>query len=564
MSSTQLVPAAQYVRMSTDMQECSIENQAVAIQRYAEANGFRIVKTYEDPGKSGLTISKRRGLQTLLADILQGRGAFRAVLVYDVSRWGRFQDADEAAHYEFLCKSAGVKVHYCAEQFGPEETMPSRIMKALKRTMAAEFSRELSQRVFIGKKRHAEMGFHEGGPPGYGFRRALVGPDGKIKQELRSGEFKSISTDHVILVPGPESERKWVRWIYDRRTQGVGFSDIAKELNLRHVPWIDGKAWNRLAVRKVLTSPKYAGWNCWAVTSQTLRTKTHRNSRDQWVMVRGAFQPIVNQTTFDRVQRVIKRRMNYKSNEKVLNELRVLWRRRGTLSESIIDRARGVHCVNPLRHRFGSMTKVYELLGFQPSPTYRVRTTKAQTMLRLRRQVFTAIREHFPYDVIFTRPSNRYRHCVEFPDAGRVAVVLCRSFEKTDGLRYWLMYVRKAARDLPALVCLMSRDNESIERYYVMPKIDAVTRMTLTPSDPWFRSGIRLDSIAGLCSAVVEVKKWVPRETVYRGFSNLYCHVFAPARRSHIHCEERRDAAARRSQFAAAIPQPPEHTHSRH
>jgi hypothetical protein len=31
------------------------------------------------------------------------------------SRWGRFQDADESAHYEFLCKSAGIPVHYCAE-----------------------------------------------------------------------------------------------------------------------------------------------------------------------------------------------------------------------------------------------------------------------------------------------------------------------------------------------------------------------------------------------------------------------------------------------------------------
>jgi hypothetical protein len=29
---------------------------------------------------------------------------------------------------------------------------------------------------------------------------------------------------------------------------------------------------------------------------------------------------------------------------------------------------------------------------------------------------------------------------------------LFRSFEKQDGLRYWLMYVRDATRELPALV----------------------------------------------------------------------------------------------------------------
>jgi hypothetical protein len=42
---------------------------------------------------------------------------FTQILVYDISRWGRFRDSDEAAHYEFLCKRAGIAVHYCAEQF---------------------------------------------------------------------------------------------------------------------------------------------------------------------------------------------------------------------------------------------------------------------------------------------------------------------------------------------------------------------------------------------------------------------------------------------------------------
>lgn len=37
--------------------------------------------------------------------------------VYDVSRGGRFQDTDESAHYEFLCRRAEIAVPYCAEQF---------------------------------------------------------------------------------------------------------------------------------------------------------------------------------------------------------------------------------------------------------------------------------------------------------------------------------------------------------------------------------------------------------------------------------------------------------------
>lgn len=140
-----LVPAAQYLRMSTDHQQYSLDNQADALARYAIDHRFHIVKAYSDAAKSGLRLKNRNGLKQLLKDVVEVRKDFRAVLVYDVSRWGRFQDSDEAAHYEFICKSAGVPVHYCAEVFNNEGGGPlALILKALKRTMAAEYSRELS------------------------------------------------------------------------------------------------------------------------------------------------------------------------------------------------------------------------------------------------------------------------------------------------------------------------------------------------------------------------------------------------------------------------------------
>jgi len=37
------------------------------------------------------------------------------ILVYDVSRWCRFQDVDESAYYECICKRAGINFAYCAE-----------------------------------------------------------------------------------------------------------------------------------------------------------------------------------------------------------------------------------------------------------------------------------------------------------------------------------------------------------------------------------------------------------------------------------------------------------------
>jgi DNA invertase Pin-like site-specific DNA recombinase len=95
-----------------------------------------IAQTYTDAAKSGVALRNRTGLQQLLQDVVSGIATYNAILVYDVSRWGRFQDTDESVHYEFLCKSAGIPVHYCAETFENDGTMPSLIMNALKRTMA--------------------------------------------------------------------------------------------------------------------------------------------------------------------------------------------------------------------------------------------------------------------------------------------------------------------------------------------------------------------------------------------------------------------------------------------
>jgi len=92
------VPAAQYLRMSTEHQQYSFANQTTKIQQYADIKGFLIVHTYSDAARSGLVLKRRSGLLQLLHDVMSGTASFKAILVYDVSRWGRFEERDEAAN----------------------------------------------------------------------------------------------------------------------------------------------------------------------------------------------------------------------------------------------------------------------------------------------------------------------------------------------------------------------------------------------------------------------------------------------------------------------------------
>ncbi len=130
------VRAAQYVRMSTEHQQYSTENQADVIKEYADARGYVIVKTYKDKGKSGLRVEGRDALKRLLEDVQSGHIDYEAILVYDVSRWGRFQDSDESAYYEYICKRAGIQIEYCAEQFENDGRMGPLFSPTANRTVS--------------------------------------------------------------------------------------------------------------------------------------------------------------------------------------------------------------------------------------------------------------------------------------------------------------------------------------------------------------------------------------------------------------------------------------------
>jgi DNA invertase Pin-like site-specific DNA recombinase len=363
--------AAQYVRMSTEHQQYSTSNQADIIREYAERRGLEIVRTYADEGKSGLNVAGRDSLQKLINDVQTGDVDYTVILVYDVSRWGRFQDADESAYYEYLCKRAGIEVHYCAEQFENDGGPTSTIIKSVKRAMAGEYSRELSAKVFKGQCRLIELGFRQGGAPGFGLRRMLINQAGEKKGTLARGEQKSLQTDRVILVPGPEEEVRIVRSIYERFTkQGMAESEIAAELNAQGILTDLGRPWSRGTVHQVLTNEKYIVNNVFNRTSFKLK-KTHvKNSPEMWVRADGVYEAVISPEEFFLARGVILERSRRLSDEDMLAALRTLAQQHACLSSQIIDAAEGLPPSGAYRSRFGSLLRAYRLAGFEPERDY--------------------------------------------------------------------------------------------------------------------------------------------------------------------------------------------------
>jgi len=376
-STSQLHRAAQYLRMSTDHQQYSIANQIAAIALYAAAHGIGIVRSFKDEGKSGTTIKGRTGLQELLDVVQSGSAEFDLILVYDVSRWGRFSDSDEAAHYEFLCKRAGITVRYCAEQFENDDSTASNLLKALKRTMAGEYSRELSVKVTAGHRRLADMGWWQGGPPPFGMRRRIVGQNGELKDALEFGEWKSVSTDRVVLVPGPKEEVETIQLGFDlytkrRKTR----QQIADVLNQRKCFW-GRRPWTVQKVRFLLTNPVYKGAYAYA--------KKHRRnvSPDKCRIREHAFPAIIPEKQWMAANQLIREETKPLLDLEMLEALRRLWKRAGRLNSELINAARDVPSVEAYKKHFGSMTEAYKLIGY-PLPRQFVYAHTTRMMRRMR------------------------------------------------------------------------------------------------------------------------------------------------------------------------------------
>ena len=375
--------AAQYVRMSTELQQYSIENQISAIAEYAKSHDFEVVHSYSDEARSGIDLAHRPGLQRLLNDVTGGQADFRAVLVYDVSRWGRFQDADESACYEFLCRRAGVNVIYCGEPFADDLSVASFLLKTLKRTMAGEYLRELSAKVFAGQCRLVRKGYKPGGVAGYGLRRLLLATDGKPKVILKDGEHRLLTSERVTYTLGPVNEIRVVRKIYSLFLKaGLDCYAIARWLNDEGVPYSRGK-WNGQIVHTILTHPRYTGSVVFNRRSERLRSKRKSNPPDQWVIQPNSFPAIIPQKQFEAAQRKLNDRVISRSNERLLKELRDFVEKRGRATQLMlgVDPAMASACT--YGKRFGSFSRALALAAGEPDGSFSTVELRARFKLRL-------------------------------------------------------------------------------------------------------------------------------------------------------------------------------------
>lgn len=490
------IPVAAYVRMSTEHQQYSTENQLDRIKDYAARRGMEITRVFADEGKSGLNAKHRDGLRRMIAEVESGKADFRAILAYDVSRWGRFQDADESGFYEYKCKSSGIVVHYCAEQFENDGSPTSNIIKSVKRSMAGEYSRELSTKVFQGACRLIQLGFKQGGAAGFGLRRMLVDSAGKHKGVLKVGEHKSLQTDRVVLVPGPSDEQTIVREIYQAFVHELkSETEIALVLNSRKILTDLGRSWTRGTVHQVLTNEKYIGHNVYHRTSFKLKRKHVENPPDMWIRAESVFTAIVDPLVYAAAQEIILARAKRYSDDEMLHALRRVWSKHGRVSGLLIDEEDATPSSAAFRYRFGSLVRAYQLIGYTPPIDYSFIEINQYLRSRHPEMIQEVISALASLGVNVVRdPSTEL---LVLDQELTVSVVLARCVRTESGARRWMLRFEERLQPDLTIAVRMDDTNQAIKDYYLFPALDLeVAQLRLAENNHVLLDAYRFDDLA--------------------------------------------------------------------
>ncbi|MBK8998002.1 MAG: recombinase family protein [Myxococcales bacterium] len=279
--------------------------------------------------------------------------------------------------------------------------------------------------------------------------------------------------------PGLEFGTLWdevatVRRVYrlfldDGRTE----REIAQALNRDGVLTDRGRAWTRGTVHELLTNEKYIGQNVFNRVSFKLKKKRVWNPPEMWVRDDAAFEPIVDHADFHIVRGIIIARHRRLSNDEMLARLRSLLQHRGKLSGVLIDEMDEMPSTAAYRHRFGSLVRAYELVGYSPERDYAFIETNRQ------------LRQLYPQlvgDVVQTLEGggahvqrDASTDLIVVNGLFSVSIVLSRYEVTPTGTPRWTIRFDRGLNPDLTIAVRMDATNAAPIDYYLMPSLDVHT-----------------------------------------------------------------------------------------
>jgi hypothetical protein len=331
----------------------------------------------------------------------------------------------------------------------------------------------------------------------------VVGQDGRPKNILKSGEYKTLATDRIVLIPGMRTEVEQVREMYRLVIQGRKTpTEIAAALNCRAVPRHDGKKWSRAVVKDILTNPKYAGLNVWNRRSMRLHGSVVHNDYQEWVTRAQAFAPLIPMREFERVQQILRKMTANRSQGELLSKLKDCLSTHRKLTRRLIATTPGLPSDSTYARRFGTLQSVYGMLGYTPDGRFMKSDNFKRTKL-FQDTVVKQLFELYGKGITVSRGIGDNRLMLRLKNGLTIAVRVCSKVANRSGNIRWRLYrgVRSQSEHLD-LICLLNETNDRFYRFYLVPPISPKPiKRFLVVNDAILTSGLQVRDLALLLEA---------------------------------------------------------------
>ena len=342
-TTTKLIPAVAYIRMSSDQQEDSPERQRQEIEVIAKKGGYRILKWYEDHGLTGTKSKNRPQFQQLLRDATDG--GFSAIIMHEQSRFGRETALQFAGHLNHLTER-GVSLVTRKGKVDPND------IGGFITTMVEQFgnraeSENISHRVTSGKRQKLLSGVWIGPSP-FGYDRSILDASGKeITRVKHCDSFVRSGSLGCRLVPSEDPKViSGIQNVFRNFIDGMSLRQIAIALNATGCRTRFGNKFKICTVARIVRHPVYYG--AMAVSRVERGSKRagefSRIFESETIVNENAHEGIITKKIFDAAQCIVAARVGsqHRGNEQEISIVgnRDLWPLRG---EDVRSDVEGIH-----------------------------------------------------------------------------------------------------------------------------------------------------------------------------------------------------------------------------
>ena len=298
---------ALYIRLSKEDENEgpseSVTNQKSLLDDFVKKHRLSVYDTYIDDGWSGTSFD-RPDFQRMIGDIEAKK--VNMVITKDLSRLGR--DYIMTGHYmeRYFPEK---RVRYISLLDGIDTGVESSAndITPFRAIMNDMYAKDISKKIKSVKRDKQRKGQFIGGKPMFGYK-------------MHPTEKNQIVVD--------EEAAKVVRRIFTMALEGVSCRKIATQLNEDHVPTPATYAgltvanpgpytglWSSERISEMLQNETYIGN---MVQGRTVKIsykskKCLRQARENWVVVEGTHEPLIDAETFQKVQMLVSSRKRTKS-----------------------------------------------------------------------------------------------------------------------------------------------------------------------------------------------------------------------------------------------------------